>query len=134
VTITWNDGLSVGVDWMGAEHRELLGSMDALIEAIEGNRGGEVIGETLKFLDAYVRSHFAKEGMEMMRLDYPEKGVHFVEHAKFISTVNDLKAQIASDGVSQYVLVQAKRGLLDWFVNHICETDKRFGAFVRQGA
>lgn len=70
--MAWNESLSVGVDQIDEQHKELFKRVDQLFEAGKNQKAKEYIGELLDFLDDYTKKHFQEEEQYMQRIQYPE--------------------------------------------------------------
>lgn len=129
--VEWTDRLSVGFDPIDAQHRELIGRFNTLLEACQECRGKEKIVELLGYLDQYAASHFGMEEALMERHAYPGVEEHLQEHRYFIRKLNALKESLEQRGPSLELVIQTNQALLSWFVKHIRNIDVKFGAFLR---
>ena len=125
--VNWDESLSVGVEAIDEQHRNLFN----LINRLEGV--GELsTAETEVTIDAlldYAQIHFQTEEEFFYRYNYAEKEAHEQEHAAFINTVigfskeYERKHQLSADEIHTF--------LIDWLTRHIKGSDMKFkGLFV----
>ena len=90
VNIEWNDGLSVGVELVDEQHKELLSKMNDISNAIEKNQGVESITKTLDFMMDYTDYHFGTEEKHMEATDYPRIEYHKKMHVEFVDMIKKM--------------------------------------------
>ncbi|MEK6531816.1 MAG: bacteriohemerythrin [Deltaproteobacteria bacterium] len=128
-----SSAMATGLDWQDAEHRELFNRANALIEAMEKNRGKEELASTFKFLDDYIKGHFRKEEVQMEQLKYGDYLTHKQMHQKFVLTISGLKGKLNSLQEPKIIAEETRKFLSDWLYEHIAKTDKKLGAFLVSG-
>ena len=131
MTLQWDDSLSVGVEVIDTQHRELFRRFGALIDCCQEKRGEKEIIELLSFLDDYVVFHFAEEQKLMERYDYPGLEDHRREHESFVRRLKSLQQDLDSEGPTRTLVSRTIRILLNWIVKHIKSVDLEFGAFLK---
>ena len=129
--IEWGDALSVTVDAMDSEHKELVRLINELHDAITVNKDKEVLGKVFDGLVQYTVFHFASEEQLMEDVGYPDLPKHRELHQDLVSQVGKLKEKYDS-GEGDSVSVDVMEFLRDWLVNHIQGTDKKYGEFIKQ--
>lgn len=127
--LEWNKGLSTGVPWQDKQHKELFRRINKLLDAMNVGLGKEEVVRLFQFLDEYIVVHFAAEEREMDRTNYPGTVEHLREHTVFIDDMARLKDDFAK-GPSSALVMQVKRQVVDWLINHIGDIDKKFGEFA----
>lgn len=125
----WSDDLSVGNQFIDADHKKLIQLINDFHNAMEQGRGNDVIGKVLNNLIIYTKEHFQREQNEMQRIHYPKYLVHKLEHEKLIKDVLELQQNFAK-GTSMLSL-KVSKFLRDWLVNHILQTDKLLANALR---
>ncbi|MBT3892339.1 MAG: hypothetical protein HOF31_02310, partial [Gammaproteobacteria bacterium] len=63
--LEWNDGMSVGVDVLDSDHKQLISIIAQLSDLIEQGKTSEAIEKIFNQLEEYVTVHFTREE-EMM--------------------------------------------------------------------
>ncbi|HXE96074.1 MAG TPA: bacteriohemerythrin [Dongiaceae bacterium] len=131
--IAWRDSLSIGVEAIDNQHKELLLRFDRLLSACQAGQGIEELKKLLAFLEEYVLTHFNDEEALQRQHHYPDYGAHRAEHLYFIEQINKLKAEIQEEGISTHHVIETNNMLLKWLLNHISKVDKKLGAFLKSG-
>ncbi|MEG0614993.1 MAG: hemerythrin family protein, partial [Oscillospiraceae bacterium] len=98
--MTWNDGLSIGVPAIDAQHKTLCEKIDNLLEACKTGKGRIEIINTLTFLEDYTKKHFHDEEILQKSSGYPKCAEHKKIHENFIKSVSELKNEISQNGPS----------------------------------
>jgi len=128
----WTEDLSVGVEVIDAQHRELFDAINAVLEAAEAGREQQEVVALMEFLDEYVANHFGLEEMYMRRYVYPGYPHHKAQHTGFVSDFFDLREELARDGVTPALSGKVTRRVSDWLVDHIGRVDRALGSFLRE--
>ena len=131
----WTEELSVGVEALDEDHRQLFAMVNGLFDAIGGGTGGELLTALFDALAAYTRDHFAREEALMAARHYPGLPAHRAEHLQLAERVQELRRSFLAgsvEPVSQELLVLFKT----WLTSHIRVTDFGYKAYVmdRPGA
>lgn len=71
--IEWSDALSVHVPVIDNEHRQLIGIINSLYNAIENKKEDITTEETMEQLMGYIRTHFVTEERLMSQYQYPDR-------------------------------------------------------------
>lgn len=128
----WQANLSVGVEAIDAQHRELLDRAGTLLAALRAGQTREQVGPLLEFLRAYCREHFASEEALMLERRYPRRDDHVGQHAEFTAHLDRVEASFRSQGPTTAVSAELRHLLCERFVQHILEADKGVASYVRQ--
>ena len=129
--IEWRESLSIGVEEIDNQHKQLLAHFDQLLKACEAGKGIEELRTLLGFLDGYVIHHFSDEEGLQRRHAYPGYAVHKLEHDSFVARLKALKQEISTDGVALHHVVETNHLLLKWLVHHISTVDVQLGKFLK---
>lgn len=132
VAVKWSEELSVGVDTIDAQHKELFDVSNALLEEVAKGHGLGEVTKMIAFLEGYVESHFSMEETYMKRYSYPEYPQHKIEHTSFIGDFYDLRQELDNEGVTAELTVKLADRVSDWLANHIGKMDKALGAFLKK--
>jgi hemerythrin len=128
--INWNTTLSVGIAAMDAQHQRLIELINHLADAMMQGKGQAVIGDTLRNLVDYTRTHFGDEEKLMQTNDYLESSTHRIEHDKLTKQVLDFQDQFQAGKIA--VSIELMSFLKNWLMGHIQTHDKRYGTFLNQ--
>jgi hemerythrin len=131
VLISWTPEYAVGVPAIDRQHQELFRKIDALLEACNRGEGKHVLGETLTFLEDYVKIHFESEEKAMIAQNYPEYQSHRGEHQKFVENFMGLKKEFETEGTGIRLVALTNRIVVNWLKDHILMTDTKLGAFIK---
>jgi hemerythrin len=129
--IAWRDSLSIGVEDIDNQHKQLLSHFDQLLKACEAGKGLEELKRLLNFLDEYVVKHFKDEESIQRLRNYPGYEAHKKEHESFIARLKTLKQEISIEGVALHHLMETNNLLLKWLINHISTVDVQLGTYLK---
>lgn len=132
MAIQWTEALATGVDTIDEQHKELIVRVNNLLEACQQGKGKLIMAGLLNFLADYAVRHFAEEEKYMQTYDYPGYEAHKAQHEKFISDFGLLKNKFDAQGAGVNLVLVTNRTIVDWLVNHINNTDKALGAFLKE--
>lgn len=126
--IQWSRWMSVGIDDLDDDHRELIAIVNKL--SVEENRANpDLVEIILDELIAYTKHHFAAEEAHMERANYPTFAAHKALHdtltrqvEDYLETVRNRRGEISGEQVFTFCA--------DWLGKHILKEDTRFGDFA----
>ena len=130
----WTNDLSVGLEEIDSQHRELFRRINNLVDAIRHGQCKYVIDGTIGFLEDYARTHFSEEETWMFQHHYSDYEMHRAQHRIFLNALSDLKKQAAAprvQGASYELSVATNQVVVDWILAHIVRIDKRLGEFLK---
>ena len=128
--IEWRNSLSIGVEAIDNQHKQLLTHFNQLLKACEAGKGQEELKKLIGFLDEYVVKHFKDEESIQRLRNYPDYEAHKIEHESFIARLKILKQEISTEGVALHHVVETNNLLLKWLLHHISTVDVRLGKFL----
>lgn len=131
--IQWRDSLSVGVEVIDKQHKELLMRFDRLLTACEEGKGTAELKRLLAFLEEYVQTHFRDEEALQQLRRYPEYEEHRAQHAGFVARIKELREETDKEGISTHHVLETNNMLLKWLLNHISKVDTKLGEFINSG-
>jgi hemerythrin len=120
----WQDNFAIGIAEVDHEHRELIGLINALHDALGADRAGERVESFLGDIFADVSAHFALEERVMRERRYDALVEHKADHERLLDQLCDMMDKQAAGAV----LDDAKFGqdLAEWFAGHFRTQDARF--------
>ncbi len=132
----WTDDLSVGVELIDEQHKELFNRINDLVTAIKSATCTYKLPDVIQFLEDYIVKHFSEEERYMMRLDYPDCAHHRAQHGIFMRNFIDLKKELEKlEGGkrrgSYELSVATNQVVVDWILDHIGTVDKKLGGFLK---
>lgn len=122
--LKWIDEFSVKVREIDEQHKNLVGMINTLHEAMTTNRGREVQRKIITDMVSYAVVHFGTEEQYMVRYRFPGYAGHKAEHDRFAVKATDLKARV--DGHGFVLTLELLNFLRDWLQNHILITDRKY--------
>lgn len=130
--ISWREDLSLGVELIDSQHKELLARFDMLLSACKLGKGSEEVKHLFAFLDEYVIKHFGDEEVLQRQHEYPDYEAHHREHESFIARIAELKERMRDDGSVQIDhVLDTNKLLLDWLIRHISIRDREVGRHLK---
>jgi hemerythrin len=131
----WTQALSVGIDIIDEQHKELFEKINDLVEAIRSHTCKYKIGDVVKFLEDYVVFHFGEEEKFMLELGYPDYKHHKAQHEEFMRNIERIKEILPTlEGGrkpgSYDLSVETNQLVVDWIIEHISQVDKSLGKFL----
>ncbi len=132
VGIDWSHDLSVGVEKIDLQHKELFHRINQLLTSILSGNSKKEAGKIIKFLEEYATLHFKLEEEYMTLYNYPDYSFHKSQHMEFVDNLLYIKGNIESAGLTSHVNRQLQRNVCNWLINHIATVDKAFGEFFKK--
>jgi hemerythrin len=126
----WSNDLSVNVAEIDSQHRQLIGMINNLNEAMKQRKGKEALEKTLADLLDYAQKHFATEEGYFTRFAYPQAMAHKAKHSAFVEKVYDFKEEYEAGKLS--LTLDVMNFLKDWLKGHIQGEDKKYGPFFNE--
>jgi len=124
----WDDSISLNIPVIDEQHKELLGWIAALNDAVQKGEGAQAIGDVLLKLVSYVCLHFDEEERLLLTCNYPDFASHRKEHDGFVKRLQEIQEHF-QDGE------ELSKGTLefmsDWIVTHIRGSDQKYGQLLR---
>ena len=126
----WKKSYEIGVNEIDMQHRQLVGMINELFEAMKAGEGSTVVDEVLDKLVDYAQMHFSTEERYMQTHYYPDLEEHERLHLGLTKHVVEFRAkQRAGKAIKTPDLMNFLR---DWLVEHISVEDKKFGKFLKK--
>jgi hemerythrin-like metal-binding protein len=125
----WSDQYQVGIDFVDKQHRVLVDIINNLQQSMLEGKGKVVIGKTLEELIVYTQAHFAAEEKVLDNCGYPEFPAHHGEHERLSYAVMVFHQKLMTNELGLSVNVMGF--LKDWLGQHILNTDKKYGPFLK---
>ncbi len=134
--IQWTPALSVGVDELDAQHRELFQRAAKLLEAMQGKKakGVKELGGLLDYLHLYAVEHFGLEEEFMRERKFPGYLRHKAEPDRFVTDLLALADEHKKKGDHAFVATRASKWLSSWLEEHVSGTDAELGRFLAKRA
>ena len=131
IGIDWSDVLSVGINEMDDEHKELFRRINALLVALLQN---SPMPEVLRLFDSvgdYAQEHFRDEEALQQKYQYPRMSGHKELHAQFLQELGKIRSRLTTEGFHTGVLIHIQDKVVQWLLEHIGRVDKDYGLFIQ---
>lgn len=102
--IDWEDSLSLGVDEIDEDHRQMVNTFNRLVEACIDARGPIEATLIVNELTGATRVHFTREEVLMADYAYPGIDAHRDEHGEFVGDLEDLERRFLAAGAPELCL------------------------------
>jgi hemerythrin len=129
--IVWTPRLTVNVDLIDDQHKELYSRMNRLIQAVLSGSGKDEVERMLSFLAEYTVFHFSEEERYMQRYRFPGYDTHRRAHVTLVEQVQNMGEQVRADGYSSELVTSVVTQLGDWISHHIQKMDMEMGRYLK---
>lgn len=126
--IEWNDELSVGIEEIDDQHKELIRIANGLLKAISLERNERVLNNVIRRLREYTVHHFSSEEALMEQVRYPNRGVHSAEHQRLKQNVKDYQRLIYKH--EDLTPTDMLNFMKEWLLGHILTHDRELANFI----
>lgn len=127
--LIWNEGMSVGIDAIDEDHKQIIAILAKLTSADHGEASEHTINAIFTELEHYVILHFAREEALLEQACYAEIAAHKVSHQKFIEQLPALKQEwLTKDCLACSEKITTF--LHQWIVKHILVEDLNYVSSV----
>lgn len=129
----WKDEYSVHVQEIDAQHKQLIGLINRLLEAINNTIATkELLDDILNELIKYTVYHFSTEEKYFHKFEYEFTEEHVLQHTLFAQKVTDFQKKFVDNEVE--VSFELIDFLEDWLIEHICGSDQKYSkCFIEHG-
>jgi hemerythrin-like metal-binding protein len=117
----WQDDLTVGVQEMDNQHKELIGYINELVHELE--TAGEILTKFDKMAE-FVVKHFREEEALMAANNFEGLGPHRLIHQQLLKRVGEFRQLILDNQLEPDRLVAFLRM---WLTSHIKGIDTKYG-------
>ena len=128
--LTWDCSLSIGINSIDNQHKELINRIEQLLISIEDGKSNNEVIKTLDFLEEYVVQHFTEEEEIQSKTNYPLLDIQHTQHENFKNDLKEFRRVFESHGASTVLALNIQQSLIDWVKNHIINLDKDLGDFL----
>ena len=132
--IKWSKDYETGVEEIDEQHHILVNTLNEANELLTKDYSLENLQNITRDLLSYALYHFETEEELMQEYDYKGEAPkdyenHMKQHRDFSAKVVGVRDSLkAGNLIAQEELIGF---LLNWLINHIDKTDKKFGKFLQ---
>ena len=121
----FDDSLVTGNEMIDAQHKELIGKINSLLDSCETSKDKLVAVKTLDYLADYTEFHFGEEENLQESISYPGISEHKKEHDKLRQVVKELYEMLEEEeGPSNAFVEQVNKNVIEWLYRHIKGFDR----------
>lgn len=133
-SIAWTPGLTVGVEEIDNQHRDLFRNVNRFFEQVRDGNGN--LANLFSFLETYVKTHFALEEKYMSKFHvngeaYEDEKTHRAEHRAFLRDFSAYREEFLENGATPLLVDEFQKWITNWMSGHIGKTDKGLGRFLQ---
>lgn len=128
--MNWSEDLSVGIEEIDDQHKQLVALVNELDEAIRKRKPKDAVRDIIDALVDYTLVHFKLEEDYFDKFGYEGAEAHKAEHAKLVEKMVDFRQGYIDDrpGLARKLMPF----LSNWLVVHIMGSDKRFATCFKE--
>ena len=125
----WSDEFNVNIQEVDEQHKVLVDLLNQLHVAIQEKHGKATSRQILDRLAEYTRTHFVLEESLMRLTHYSGFEIHKQQHQDLMEQVQALQKKLDEENAT--ITFELLHFLKTWLIQHINDSDKRFGAFFQ---
>ncbi|MBF0620892.1 MAG: bacteriohemerythrin [Magnetococcales bacterium] len=130
--IEWRDTLSVHVNSLDNDHKQLIKMINDLHSAMKNGYNRKELGTVIQSFQDHCNNHFEREEQLMKRHRFPLYEEHKEEHDSLMKTLDSIKSQFDSGYFA--VAIDALSFSRLWLNQHILESDMKYrDYFIEKG-
>ncbi|MFQ5936353.1 MAG: bacteriohemerythrin [Acidiferrobacterales bacterium] len=127
--LQWSPNLSVGIDFMDADHQKLMELLTELHDLVGPGPIQTAAVEKLDELIDFTQQHFRLEERLMEQSGYDGFEEHRQLHEVLLQEIAELRQHLVAGEKSAGPEIMDF--LKDWLIRHILESDKQLGGFLQ---
>jgi len=128
---TWNSTLETGHPLIDSQHKELIKTINELLDACYQGQAADHVAKTLNFLIDYTKRHFHDEEGLQQQSHYPDYPNHRKLHEDFVKSIAGLAEELKQSGPTPSLVNKIISGVGNWLVQHIMQQDVRVAAHIK---
>ena len=127
--IDWNDDLALGIESIDKTNKTLVELTNNLHLAMSVGRATEALAIFIDDLTAYAETHLKYEESLLTQHGYPNKELHFAQHATLVRKVASIKQRIQNG--ERMLSMDVMLFLEKWIREHIQVSDRAFADYLK---
>jgi hemerythrin len=129
--LRWNQNLVLGLEKIDEGHKKIIGQMNKLLELCEQDSFVEPIRDMVEFLHQYVSKHFTTEEQLAKEYHWPLYTDLRERHRYFKKEFLRMADTISNHGVDKKIMLEMNFMLVDWFIGHINNWDRKLVEYLK---
>lgn len=123
--LEWNEGLSVCIPEIDAEHQRFIGLVNDLNESIVARMDKEVIKKCMQAILDDAAAHFAHEEALFKEWGYPAASEHAERHAQITLALHEIMGRFERDG-TDFEWIEAGLLVKQALIDHLLIEDMKY--------
>ena len=129
VQFPFTPDLYTGSSLIDGDHHRLVELVNAFFQSMQNGEDSASMGKALHALIAFTGEHFAREEIEMERIQYVAALAHKAEHTKLLKQIVELNDMLDAGGK---INIPAVADFLnEWLHDHILAADMKLAAALK---
>lgn len=134
ILLGWTTELETGIELLDEQHHRYVDLLNDYLKKVSEHSGTDEktnrLTASFDSLRQYAKDHFVTEESIMKDEDYPDYLPHLEEHLYFLHHVDELYKKMKTQGFSPELSREVNFYTVEWFVEHILETDMKLVEFL----
>ena len=126
--LDWNDGLSVSIPEIDAEHQNFILLVNKLNQAIIGRMDVEHVKYCMQSILIDAAKHFAHEEELFKQWGYPDAEEHAKKHVEATRALNEIMGHFEQGGLD-YEWIEAGLQVKEALIGHMLDEDMKYRDF-----
>lgn len=126
MAIEWQEDLATGIELIDEQHKGIFARFTEFKKACDEGCTMEDIVKLLRYLEDYTRDHFRAEEEALQKAGYLELSAQQEAHKMFLNDIDELKRKIGEDRPAMPEILEMKRLLIRWLIQHIRHLDMAY--------
>jgi hemerythrin len=134
--IKWTPALAIDNGILDGDHKEIIGSLNAIIAAVLSGASAGTLASMMDDLSELAAQHFQREEQLQSLLTYPGLAARKQQHTALLESLGRIGRTLrdASSDQAPHNPAQLKAFLHHWIVSHIIESDLKMQPYLHSTA
>ncbi|MGL1893176.1 MAG: bacteriohemerythrin [Spirochaetaceae bacterium] len=128
--IDWSDLLSVKIDDIDDEHKELFKRINALLVAMLDKDKSYDLLEISNYIGDYINVHFRNEEKMLEKFKYPKLEQHKKLHHIYEEDFKQIQQKIINGDSKALILLDIQDKVVTWLIEHIAKVDHEYSVYL----
>lgn len=133
MAMDWQEELATGIEIIDTQHKGIFAMFAVFTTACNDGCANVELVNLMGFLEDYTRDHFRDEEKAMLEAEYPDLSIQQENHRSFLTEIAKLKRKVCENRPDMPEVMEIKRLLIRWLVQHIKHLDMAFAGFLKGG-
>lgn len=130
--IAWNDSLSLNIEVLDEQHKEIVDLINELYDVIKRNASEYVITNIFNELERKLNHNFKKEENLFDRSKWSGGKDHKAQHDRFLDDLKDIKNVFKTKQPALIALVKLDKLFTTSYMDHLRIEDKKYVNWIKE--